>query len=181
MHTNIAGPANEIMYDGAVQHLKPPRSGRFADNDLCHVMTVGIADHVIGDAPSTSWQYDGFAAKRFGEPQCIGDPVAFVFGKLHGAAPFHVERGPWSMEAIGKSLGIAYEPGAARIFADANDYSFARGPWSLNGARLHFRKQLFIDPLGGATQRELAQRGEIGRRKEMLQRVFGLFGNVNLA
>ena len=47
--------------------------------------------------------------------------------------------------------------------------------------RLHLGEQLLVDPLGGAAQRQLAQRGEIGRREEMLERALGLLRNVDLA
>ena len=47
--------------------------------------------------------------------------------------------------------------------------------------RLHLGEQLLVDPLGGAAQRELAQRRQIGRREEMLERALGLLGNVDLA
>ena len=47
--------------------------------------------------------------------------------------------------------------------------------------RLHFREQLLVDPLGGAAQRQLAQRREVGGREEMLERALGLLRNVDLA
>ena len=97
MHADIAGPANEIVYNGAVQHLKPPRPRRLANDNLGDVMRVCIVDHVVGNASVTGRQCDGFAAKRLGEPQHIGDAVAFLFGKLHGTAPFYVKRGPWTV------------------------------------------------------------------------------------
>ena len=56
-----------------------------------------------------------------------------------------------------------------------------RRPWALDGVRLHFREQLLVDPLGGAAQRELAQRGQVGRREEVLERALGLFGDVDFA
>jgi hypothetical protein len=46
---------------------------------------------------------------------------------------------------------------------------------------LHLREELFVNPLGGPAQRELAQRGQIRRREEVFKRAFRLFGNVDLA
>jgi hypothetical protein len=42
-------------------------------------------------------------------------------------------------------------------------------------------EQLLVDPLGGAPQRQLAQRGQVARREIMLQRALGLLGDVDLA
>ena len=41
--------------------------------------------------------------------------------------------------------------------------------------------KLFVDALGGAPQRQFAQRGQIARREIMLKRAFGLFRDVDLA
>ncbi len=46
---------------------------------------------------------------------------------------------------------------------------------------LHLRKELFVNPLGGSAQRELAQRGQIRRREEVFKCPFRLLGNVDLA
>ena len=85
------------------------------------------------------------------------------------------------MQPIGESLSVAHQTSAARIFTDADNNPLARGPWPLNGARPHFRKQLLVDALGSPTQRELAECGEIGRRKEMFERALGLFRNVDFS
>ena len=47
--------------------------------------------------------------------------------------------------------------------------------------RLHLREQLLVDPLGGAAQRQLAQRRQVGGREEMLERPLGLLRDVDLA
>ena len=46
---------------------------------------------------------------------------------------------------------------------------------------LHVREQLLVDALGGAAQRQLAQRRQIAGREEVLQRALGLLGDVDLA
>src|SRR5271154_172250 len=83
------------------------------------------------------------------------------------------------MQSVGYALGITHKTGAARVIADAYQDAFTRGPRSLDGTRLHFREQLLIDPVGGAAQCKLAQRGEVCRRKEMLERALRLSGNVD--
>ena len=47
--------------------------------------------------------------------------------------------------------------------------------------RLHVGEQLLVDPLGGAPQRQFAQRGQVARREIMLQRALGLLGDIDLA
>ena len=47
--------------------------------------------------------------------------------------------------------------------------------------RLHLGEQLLVHPLGGAAQRQFAQRRQVGRREEMLERALGLLGDVDLA
>ena len=42
-------------------------------------------------------------------------------------------------------------------------------------------EQLLVDALGGAPQRQLAQRGQVGRREEVLERPLGLLRDVDLA
>src|ERR1700733_15110234 len=96
-----------------------------------------------------------------GEPQGIGNAVAFLFRKLQAAPALDIERDPRAMEPVGEPLGVADEARGARALADTDEDAFARRPRSLDGMRLHFRKQLLIHPLGRAAQSELAQRGEI--------------------
>jgi len=70
----------------------------------------------------------------------------------------------------------AYDPQKA-----ANENALARGPWTLDGARLHFREQFLIDPFRGAAQRKFAQRRQVGGREEMLECALGLLGNVDFS
>ncbi len=85
------------------------------------------------------------------------------------------------MNPVRQPLGVAHQPGRTRILADADQDALARRPGTRDGIGLHVGEQLLVDPLRGAPQRQLAQRGQIARREIMLQRAFGLFGNVDLA
>ena len=142
---------------------------------------MGIADHVVGDVAVAGRQSDGFAAERLGKPQRVGDAVALLLGQLHGAPALDVERRPGPMQPVGEPLGVTHEAGRARVLADANGNALAGRPRALDGVRLHLAEQLLVDPLGGAAQRELAQRGEVGGREEMLERALGLLGDVDFA
>ena len=46
---------------------------------------------------------------------------------------------------------------------------------------LHVREQLLVDALGGAAQRQLAQRRQVAGREVVLERALGLLGDVDLA
>ena len=144
-------------------------------------MGMRIGDDVVGDVAVAGRNGDGFAAERLGEPQRIGDAVALFFGELQAAPAFDIERHPRPMKPVAEAFGVAHQSGAAWIFADADDESLAGWPRTLDGMRLHFREQLLVDPLGGAAQSELAQRRQIGGRKEMLERALGLFRHIDLA
>ena len=85
------------------------------------------------------------------------------------------------MQPVRQPLGVAHEAGGARILADADQDALACRPRPGNGMRLHMGEQLLVDPLCGAAQRELAQRGQVARREIVLQRALGLLGDVDLA
>ena len=140
-----------------------------------------VTDHVFGDVPVAGGKGDGFAAERLGEPQRVSNAVTLFLRQLQTAPPFDVKRHPRTMKPVRQALGVPNETGAAHVIADADEDAFTRGPRSLDGPRLHFREQLLIDPIRGAAQRELAQRGQVCRRKEMLEGAFGLSGNVDFA
>ena len=85
------------------------------------------------------------------------------------------------MQPVRQALGIAHQPGRARIFADTYQDALACRPRALDGMLLHMGEQLFVHPIGRSTQGKLAQRCEVGGGKEVLERALGLLGNVDLA
>ena len=124
---------------------------------------------------------DCIATKRLGEPQGVGDPVAFHLVELSRSAPFDKQRRERGVQPVRQALGVAHETGRARVFADADKDALACRPRAWDRAGLHLGQKLFVDPLGGAAKRKLAQSGQVSRREEMLQRALGLLGNVNLS
>ena len=125
---------------------------------------------VIASPPSASRQ-----------PQRIGDAVALLLGQLQAAPRLDVERRPRRMQPVGQPLGVAHEAGRARVFADADQDALARRPRPRDRMRLHLGEQLLVDALGGAAQRQLAQRRQVAGREVVLQRALGLLGDVDLA
>jgi hypothetical protein len=47
--------------------------------------------------------------------------------------------------------------------------------------RLHMAQELLVHPLGGASQRQLPQGGQVARRKVMADRALGLLRHVDLS
>ena len=181
VHADVAGTADEIVHDRAVHHLEPARAGRLADDDLRDVVGLRVAHHVLGDAAIAGRQRHRLAAKRLGQPKRVGDAIAFFVGELRCAPALDVERRPRSVQAVSEPFGVANQSGAAPILADADQDALARRPRPGDGVRLHLAEQLLVDALGRPAQRQLAQGGEIGGRKEMLERALGLLGDVDLA
>ena len=85
------------------------------------------------------------------------------------------------MQPIGKTLRVAHKAGRARVLADADQDPLSCGPRSGNGACVHLLKQLLVHPLCRASQRELAQRRQVGWREEVPQRALRLLGDIDLA
>ena len=110
----------------------------------------------------------------FDQPQRVGDAVALLFAELQAARGLDIERHPRAMQAVGEPLGVAHQAGGARILADADQDALAGRPRPLDRVGLHFVEQLLVDALGGAAQRQFAQRRQVGGREEMLERALGL-------
>ena len=101
--------------------------------------------------------------------------------ELQASSGLDRERGERRVQPIRQPLGVAHEPGRHRRLADADENALAGRPWPLQRVGLQLAAQLLVDALGGAAQRQLAQRREIGRREEMLERPLGLSRHVDLA
>lgn len=105
------------------------------------------------------------SANRIVSAQSVARPV----GQLQAAPRLDGDRGPGRMQPVRQPLGVAHQARGARILAEAHQNALARGSGTGNGIGLHVGEQLLVDPLGGAAQRQLAQRGQIARREIMLQ------------
>ena len=138
-------------------------------------------DDVVGDAAADAGNGQRLAAERFREPHGVGQPVALLVAQLQAAPRLDADRGPRRVQPVRQPLGVAHQPGRARVLADADQDALAGGPGTGDGVGLHVGEQLLVDALGGAAQRQFAQRGQIARREIMLQRALGLFGDIDLA
>ena len=140
-----------------------------------------VTDQIVGNAAADAGNGHGLAAERFRQPQRVGQPVALLLGQLQAAPCLDRDRGPWRMQPVRQPLCHAHEARRTRILADANQNAFACRPGPGDRIGLHMRQELLVDALGGAAQRQLAQRGQIARREIMLERALGLLGDIDLA
>lgn len=79
MDADVARAPDEVVDHRAVQDLKPPRSRRFADHNLCNIVSLRVINHVVGDVPITSGKGNGFATQRFRKPQRVGNAITLFF------------------------------------------------------------------------------------------------------
>ena len=181
VNADVAAAADEVMHHGAVQHFEPSRPRGFADDYVRDVVLVCEIDDVDGNAAPPGGDGDRLALEPLGQAQYVRDAVPVLFAELQAPPGFDVQGRPGRVQAVGQSLGVAYETDRAWILADANDDPFARGPRPLNSPGLHVLEQLLIHALGSTAQSELAQRRQVGGREIVPQRAFGLLRNVDLA
>jgi hypothetical protein len=90
MDADIPRAAHQIVHHRPMQDFEPARTRRFSDDYLRHVMSVGVADHVVCDAAITAGDRDGFAAQCLGKPQRVGYAVALDLIQLSAAAAFDI-------------------------------------------------------------------------------------------
>ena len=83
--------------------------------------------------------------------------------------------------SFGGALGGAHQSGGGRRLVDAHQHALAGGPRPADGVAAHVLAHLVVDALGGAAQRQLAQRGEVAGLEVVLQRALRLLLGVDLA
>src|SRR5262249_44754728 len=64
-------------------------------------------------------------------------------------------------ETIGEAPSITHHRDIAGLLADADEDALAGGPWPRDRMLTHVADHLLVDPLCGATERELAEGGEV--------------------
>ena len=142
-------------------------------------MFAGVGEDVVGDAQAGDG--DGFGAEALGEAEAGGYAGAFGLAGAGGGGGFDVEHGPGRAHAVGQAAAVAHQGLAAGAALEADQDAFAGLPGAGDGVGLHMVAQLDVDALGGAAQREFAERGEIADGEVVGQRAFGGFGEVDAA
>ncbi len=180
VHADIAGVADNVADDRAVDNLEPARPLRFAHHDVRDVIGAGISEHILRDIIA-AWKRDCLALQLLGKAQRIGDAVALDLGQMLALVQFDIERRPRRVQPVGKPLRVTYKAGRARVLADANEQALARGPGAGDGMRAHMGEKLLVHPLRRTPKRKFAQRRQITGREIMVERALGLLRDVDLA
>ena len=97
------------------------------------------------------------------------------------AVGLDIERDQLGIEPVGGALGGAHGVGGARAGIEADDHALAGRPRAGDGVLAHVAHHLVVDPLGGAPQRQLAQRRQVAGREIVAQRALGLLADIDLA
>ena len=131
MNADIAARPQQIAHHRAIEQLEPSRARGFSDDHLRDVVRLRKGDYVVGDPAIAAWNRDLLAAERLSEPQGVGDPVTLFLGQLQATFGLDIERRPRRVQAVGEALGVAHEPGRARVFAHADQETIACRPMGL--------------------------------------------------
>ena len=145
MNADIAGAANQLLRDGALNPLGQPRLLGLADHDVRDVAGLRITHDLVGRLASRKG--GGLSTELLGEAQGVGDPVALLLGEPQGTGRFDVECHPRRAKAIRHAPGVADQRCAAGVVVDAHRDALAGGPGSGDGVRLHVMKELLVDAL----------------------------------
>ncbi len=176
---DVAGAADEAMRVRPAPQLRPARAARFRDHDVGEVVGASVFDEALRRVGGRHG--DGRAAQPLGQPQTVGDAVALGLAEPLRPCRLDMDRGPARTQPVGEAAGIAHHRVAARLHADAHQHALARGPGALDRMSAHIGDHLLVNPLRGAAQSELAQRGEVAVLEIILHRALGLLRQIDLA
>ena len=120
----------------------------------------------------------GLGAELAGELHDVEDARALLHRQALQARRLHVHRGPVDIELLGEACGAAHHVLRPVRGADAAQEVLARLPHRLVRAVL---LHLVLDDVGGAPERDLAQREEAPLAEERRGHAFFGFPDVHLA
>ena len=150
----------------------------FADDDLRDVVRPRVGEHLApGALPA---ERDRLGPELLGEPQVLGDPPPIGLVHPERGGGLDVDRDPVGMERPRHSPRSADEAGRRRGRADADEEPVARRPDPLDAVLGLVEAHLRVDPLGGPSERELAEGNEVPLPEEALDRTLGLLRDVDL-
>ena len=181
----VAGDDVDAMSPDAAHQLvrRPSRAAVSNQRERCDLpMTIWVtlcarakADHLLGDASAgRAWSSPRRrAARRAAASRRCGRARASV--RAAGCAGSR-HRAPSSGACSRSAMRLAARtrPGSARLLADADEHALAGRPRPGDGMRPHVGEHLLVDALGGAAQRQLAQRREVAGREVVVERALGL-------
>ena len=179
MDAEIAGMADQVFGDRALEKLPPARFLRPADDDMGEIVGSGISDDLARGGERR--QGHGLGAELFGKAHMVGQPVLQPVGQHGRLRRFEMQHRPGGAQPVGLAAGITHQIGPARAVAEADQHPVSRRPRAGNRMRLHVVEQLLVDALGGAAQRQLAQRRQVAGRKIVLDCLTRRLRHIDLA
>ena len=92
MDADVAGAANDVEHGGPAEQSREPGPLDGRGDDVRVIVGVRIVDHAIGDARRRDG--DRLSAEPLGEPQRLGNAVAFLFGIAMRLGGLDIDRRP---------------------------------------------------------------------------------------
>ena len=179
MDADVPGLPDDVMGDGALDHLLQARLGGLADDDMRRIVGLGVTDGFAGHVATRD--RDCLAAKALGKAQRLVDPVARGVGTTEGRCRLHVQHRPGRLKPFGHAAGIADQCLAAGGIVDADQDALPGGPRSRDRVGLHVVQELRIHALGRAPKGELPQGRQVAGREVVGHGALGGLGHIDLA
>ncbi len=150
-----------------------------ADDDLRRVLAArkleDFFDEIVADDAA------GLRTELFGKTEGLVEPFRRLAVAAFAVGPLDEDDDPGCVQPGSQAACGAHHLFRQRIGADADQQALAAGPGPFDGVLLEIIDHLVVDPVGGAPERQLAQRRQIAEAEETLGGALGAVGQVNLA
>ena len=178
VHRDAVGAAYELVRQGAPKKLRGEAPARAPEYDLGDILESRKAEQLPGNVAGR--ERGGLRAKPLGERHRLVH-VAARRGRQRLARLLDGDRDPGHIHHVGEPLGRAHDHLGIGVGPDAGEDALSRRPWAFDGLRLHAVDEVGVDALSRATQRQLAQRGQVLRLEEALTRALRHVRYIDLA
>ncbi len=166
----------QLLGERAVDHPRQRPLAGAAEQQRGHAVVRGMVEQRVGHAGAV--QQRGVAA----EPprQCEGAIDLQLPGFLRLRLGLHGDHAPWRAAAFGQAPRHPHQVVGLAAPVDRHQHPPPQGHAgaALRGLRV---AQVVVDAVGRGLHRQFAQRGQVRRREERLQRLPRLLGQVHLA
>ncbi len=175
----VARLLGDALAERFAQPAPQSGSGRCARHQLRHVARLRIADQ-RGQRVGAR-ERRGFGAQFGGQLQRVQRAFAARVGQPLQRGRFDIDGEPVGFETRGEPRRRAHQRGCLWPRTDAHEQTLARLPDTLDRTISAIFPHLRIDAIGGAAQRQLAQRNQIAFAEEVAHRALGLLRQIHLA
>ena len=178
VNLDSAGAAHQRLRQRATKHAAQGPRLRLTEHDLRDIFARRESQNVTRKV--VALKAHGLAAQTLGEAEHFGEPVgALGVARLADRLDSHCD--PVCVEA-GRELARAPDhPLRHVVRANAGEQAFGRGPRTLDRLLAQVVDHLVVDAVGGAAQRQLAQRRQIAGSEETLRRATRRLRHIDLA